>query len=102
MGRFSAAAVIIVVDRREIIMDQGMGVNHLHGCHKWFYSLPGSAEQTETLLQKQRTKPLSARCHTVIHGFCQFLCKAFLFRQVSGNDTFRFPRFFFEYRFKIL
>ena len=69
MGGLLSPAVFVIVNSRKIVMDQGMGMNHLNGCHKRLRQFFLSPEDVIHLSQENRPQTFPPCFHTVIHGF---------------------------------
>ena len=68
MGGLAAAAVVVVIHSRKVIMDQGVGVDHLECCHEGFGEFAASAVNIADAGNEEWTQALAAGEHVVAHG----------------------------------
>ena len=65
-----APAQIIVVQRGQIVMDQGIGVQHFDGCAQLFHplrKLPGAGDHSGGFHAQHRPQPLASGKNAVPH-----------------------------------
>ena len=101
MGRRLAPAQIVIVNGRKIVMNQGMGMDHLNSRHKRLTHLSLTAKQKIRFLQKQRTQPFAACSHAVIHSFRQTGGKTGFLWQIAFQYFFRLGCLYSQFILKI-
>ena len=90
MRCLSSASVFIIIHCRQIIMHQGIRVDHLNGSHKRFDCSSFSAKQSVTLPHQHGTETLSTCHQTILHGLHDRPLISFFFRKILFQDLFYF------------
>ena len=86
VARGLAAAQHIIVHARQVIMNQGIGVNELNGDCSLVADAERSSGQAAGSIDKEGANPLSAAQNGIAHGFIQSLKPPLLLGQRSAGN----------------
>ena len=96
-----AAPEVVIVHGRQVVVDQGIGVDHLHGAGGWQGPLRIAAHRLAGRQHQDRPDPLAAGKDRVAHGLMQAAGPFGLFGQVTVQRRVDAGTLFLEICFQI-
>ena len=101
VGGKAPSPVIVIVNGRQVIVDQGVGMDHLHGCRKRLCRLLPSPEHLIGFQQQHGAKAFSPGRHAVVHSLCHMLRKPGFRREIVPYQALYFFSFLLQFLLKI-
>ena len=76
MCGLAAAAVVVIVHGRKVVVNKRIGVNHLQSCHEGFCQLPAASVDVADAGDQERAQAFAAGHGAVAHGgrYCGSRC----------------------------